>query len=231
LRLLIIEDEIRLADTLADLLICESYDVDISYDGESGLDNALTGIYDAVILDVMLPKLNGFEVLKRMRNSRISTPVMMLTARDDIESRVYGLDIGADYYLVKPYVNAELLACLRAILRRPQEIIDDALSFGDLQQAFLYCELRCGDRSVKLSQKELEIMRLLMLSGEKNVSKETLIVKIWGYNSNAIDNNVEAYISMLRKKLTQLKSTVSLLVVRRIGYHLKDSKNVKAHQS
>jgi DNA-binding response OmpR family regulator len=221
MRVLIIEDEKRLADTLADILTDELFSVDTAYDGKSGLDNALTGIYDTVILDVMLPKLSGFEVLKRMRDSRISTPVMMLTARVDLESRVYGLDAGADYYLVKPFANEELLACLRALLRRPSEIKDDIFMFGDLLLAYSSCELRCKGRTVQLSYKELEIIHILMLSGVKNVSKESIINKVWGYNSNAVDNNVEAYMSLLRKKLSFLQSTVEVIAVRRVGYHLE----------
>ncbi len=223
MRILIVEDEKLLAETLADILEQGNYIVDISNDGESGLDNALSGIYDAIILDVMLPKLNGFELLKRLRSNRDDTPVLMLTAKSDLEDRVYGLNQGADYYLTKPFENAELLACIGAITRRKSKIVPDTLKFGDLQLTPSACELRCGANALQLNAKEMEIMRLLLMNTQQYVSKETLLLKVWGYESDAGDNNVEAYVSFLRKKLRLLGSSVNLTVQRKIGYRLEEA--------
>jgi len=224
MRILIIEDEVRLAGTLADMAGEDGYTTDVANDGETGLDSALSGIYDAIVLDVMLPRLDGFEVLKRMRKEGIQTPVLMLTAKSDLVDRVHGLDLGADYYLTKPFENAEFLACLRAILRRQGEITPESLCYGDLTLTPSRGVLRCRERMLTLSAKELEIMRLLMLNQNAILPKETLLVKVWGYDTDAGDNNVEAYISFLRKKLQLLRSTVTLNVVRRLGYRLEESK-------
>lgn len=221
MRILIVEDEPRLAGMLKDI-ITEGNDLaDIAYDGISGLDNALSGIYDALVLDVMLPGLDGLELLRRLRAAHSNLPVLMLTARGELTDRVKGLDLGADYYLTKPFANAEFSACLRAVLRRKSELTPEALVFGDLCLTPALCELRRSEAAVELSARELEMMRLLMLNGERNIAKETLLLKIWGYDSGAEDNNVEAYISFLRKKLALLGSNVSLVTVRRVGYHLE----------
>lgn len=224
MRILIIEDEVRLAGTLADMVGEDGYTADVTHDGEAGLDSALSAIYDAVVLDVMLPKLDGFEVLKRLRQAGIQTPVLMLTAKSDLIDRVHGLDLGADYYLTKPFENTEFLACLRAVLRRQGEITPERLICGDLTLTPAMGVLRCKERALTLSAKELEIMRLLMLNQNSILPKETLLVKVWGYDTDAGDNNVEAYISFLRKKLSLLRSTVTLSVVRRLGYRLEESK-------
>jgi len=173
------------------------------------------------VLDVMLPKLDGFQVLERLRKAGLTTPVLMLTARADLSDRVRGLDLGADYYLTKPFENAEFLACLRAILRRQSDLIPQMLTYGDLSLTPASRELKCKDRSLFLNAKELEIMRLLILNSKQITSKETLLLKVWGYDSDAVDNNVEAYISFLRKKLSALASQVSISVVRRLGYQLE----------
>lgn len=222
MRILVIEDEKRLADTLRDLLSERSYIADAVYDGERGLDEAMSGIYDAVVLDVMLPKINGFEVVRRLREAGCAVPVMMLTARGEVEDRVHGLDAGADYYLTKPFENAEFLACVRSLLRRQSEIVSERLTFGDLSLDLSTSTLECGDRSIRLSSKELEIMQILFQNGGRIVSKETLLLKAWGYDSGAEDNHVEVYISFLRKKLTLLCSGVSIATVRRLGYHLEE---------
>ena len=223
MRILVIEDEKRLAETLSDIISGGNDISDISYDGVSGLDNALSGIYDAIVLDVMLPGIDGFEVLRRLRQSRINTPVLMLTARAELEDKVMGLDLGADYYLTKPFENEEFRACLRSIMRRRGDIMPEVLEYGDLSLSPSSCELRCQSRSVKLSFKELAIMRLFIMNGDRILPKETLLLKVWGYESEADDNNVEAYISFLRKKLIFLKSKVSIAVVRRVGYYLEVS--------
>ena len=224
MRILIIEDEVRLAGTLADMAGEDGYTTDVVNDGETGLDSALSGIYDAIVLDVMLPRLDGFEVLKRMRQEGIQTPVLMLTAKSDLVDRVHGLDLGADYYLTKPFENAEFLACLRAVLRRQGDITPESLHFGDLTLTPSRGSLRCHERVLTLSDRELEMMRLLMLNQNAILPKETLLVKVWGYDTDAGDNNVEAYISFLRKKLQLLRSTVTLNVVRRLGYRLEENK-------
>lgn len=221
MRILIVEDERRLADTLADIITESKNMADVCYDGESGLDSAMSGIYDAVILDVMLPGLNGFEVVRRLRESGISTPVLMLTAKTELGDRVKGLDLGADYYLTKPFETAELLACLRAILRRGEELKAEELAFEDLWVNLSTSELCCGNRSVRLGARELELMRLLIVNKGMLLSKETLLLKVWGYDSEAEGNNVEVYLSFLRKKLEHIGSGVRITVVRRVGYRLE----------
>ena len=198
MRVLIVEDERRLARTLADLMEAHNYTVDLSYDGEEGLDNALSGIYDVILLDVMLPKLNGYQVARQLRAEGNRTPVLMLTARTEVDDRITGLDAGADYYLTKPFDSNELRLELDS------------------------CQLFCGERSVRLSKKEFEILGKLMANGDKVVTKEQLILSVWGYESDAEDNNVEVYISFLRKKLKHLKSGVSIKTLRLLGYHLQE---------
>ena len=222
MRILVVEDERLLAETLADILTQAHYIVDVSYDGESGLDNARSGIYDAVVLDVMLPKLDGFAVLRRLREERNAAPVLLLTARGGLHDRVYGLRQGADYYLTKPFENAELLACLEAITRRQREIVPETLRFGDLELTPSACRLQRGEAALSLNAKETEILRLLMRNSGQYLPKETLLTKVWGFESGAVDNNVEAYISFLRKKLALLQSRVGLRVQRNVGYRLEE---------
>ena len=221
MRILIVEDEVRLASSLQDLLELGGYSADISHDGESGLDNALTGIYDVVLLDVMLPKLDGFTVLRRMRAAGNATPVLMLTARSEVADKVEGLDCGADYYLTKPFEPQELLACIRALTRRQPELRGaDLLEYGDLKLDKSAFSLSCGERSVRLSRKEYDMMERLMRNRDLILTKETLLLKIWGYESDAEDNNVEVYISFLRKKLEHLHSGVKIKTIRMVGYCL-----------
>ncbi len=226
MRVLIIEDEVRLAATLADLMDLNGYAADVCHDGESGLDNALTGIYDIILLDVMLPRLDGFTVLRRLRAAAVATPVLMLTARSEVSDRVEGLDAGADYYLTKPFEPKELLACIRALTRRQPELqMQEDLTYGDLRLEKNSFHLSCGGRSVRLSRKEFDLMELLMRNREIVITKETLLVKIWGYESDAEDNNVEVYISFLRKKLDHLRSSVRIKTIRMVGYCLETSPN------
>ncbi len=220
MRILVVEDEKRLADTLADILTENKYLVDVAYNGEDGLDNVLSGIYDVIVLDVMIPKMNGYDVLRKMRNEGNSTPVLMLTAKSETTDKITGLDCGADYYLTKPFEIEELLACLRALLRRQGEIVTEELSFEDISLNLATCLLTCDKRSVRLSSREFEMMRLLISNKENIIPKETLLLKIWGYDSEADDNHVEVYISFLRKKLAHIKSAVIIEAVRRVGYHL-----------
>ena len=225
MRLLVVEDEQRLADTLADILQNQKYLVDVCYDGESGLDNAMSGIYDAIIMDVMMPKMNGFDVVRSMRRQGNATPVLMLTARTETMDKVTGLDCGADYYLTKRFEIEELLACIRALLRRQGEVVSEELRFGSVVLILNTCPLQCEQRSVRLSAKEFELMRILMSNRENIVPKETLLLKVWGYESDAEDNLVEVYISFLRKKLDFIKADVRIDVVRRVGYHLEVKQN------
>ena len=224
MRILIIEDEVRLASTLQDLLDMNGYTADVCHDGEGGLDNALSGIYDVVLLDVMLPKMDGFTVLRNLRSVGNAVPVLMLTARSELSDRVEGLDCGADYYLKKPFEPKELLACIRALTRRQPELrSSDAVEFGDLKLDKNAFTLSCGDRQLRLSRKEFDMMELLMRNRDMVLTKETLLLKIWGYESDAEDNNVEVYVSFLRKKLDHLRSKVKIKTIRMVGYCLEIS--------
>lgn len=223
MRILIVEDEKRLADTLRELLVYHKYLVDVRYDGKEGLYSAQSDAYDVIILDVMMPKMNGYEVLRELRSSKINTPVLMLTAKSETADKITGLDSGADYYLTKPFESEELLACLRALLRRQGEVVSDVISFGDISLNLSACTLECVNNSVKLSSKELELMRLLVVNQGNIISKETMLVKAWGYDTDAFDNHVEVYISFLRKKLQHIKAKTVIESVRMMGYRL--SKN------
>ena len=224
MRVLIIEDEVRLASTLQDLLDMNGYTADVCHDGESGLDNALSGIYDVVLLDVMLPKMDGFTVLRNLRSAGNAVPVLMLTARSELSDRVEGLDCGADYYLTKPFEPKELLACIRALTRRQPELrSSDTVEFGDLKLDKSAFTLSCGNRQLRLSRKEFDMMDLLMRNRDMVHTKETLLLKIWGYESDAEDNNVEVYVSFLRKKLDHLRSKVKIKTIRMVGYCLEVS--------
>ena len=222
MRLLIVEDEVRLADTLRQLLNRQGYTADVYYDGVSGLDNATTGIYDLMVLDVMLPGMNGFQVAKKLREAGVATPVLMLTAKSDVSDRIHGLDCGADYYLTKPFEPEELLACVRTLLRRSggQLQESDTLTWGDLSLERTTFTLSCAEREVRLSRREYDLMELLMRNGNQVVTKEQMLVKVWGYDSQAEDNNVEVYISFLRRKLTHLHSAVKIKTLRMLGYCL-----------
>ena len=223
MRALIVEDDRALARTLGEMLKSAHFESDISYDGESGLDNGLSDTYDLIVLDIMLPKKDGFAVAKELRRARIDTPILMLTARTETGDKVRGLDSGADYYLTKPFEMSELLACVRALTRRQGEVVMDELTFGDLTLNLSTCDLCYGDKKVRLGKKEFSIMRIFMTNGAAIVSKETLINKVWGFESDAEDNNVEVYISFLRKKLTFLKAPVQIATLRKFGYRLEAS--------
>ena len=223
MRVLVIEDETRLAATLQDLLELNGYTADVRHDGESGLDDALTNIYDVILLDVMLPKLDGFTLLRRLREAGNATPVLMLTARSEVSDKVEGLDLGADYYLTKPFDPKELLACVRALTRRQPELRNpDSLEFGGVKLEKSSFTLSCGPRSVRLSRKEFDMMELLLLNRNLVLTKESLLLKIWGYESEAEDNNVEVYISFLRKKLAHIHAKVRIRTIRMVGYCLEE---------
>ena len=220
MKILIIEDEKLLADSLKALLEKKGFDVECVYDGESGAEYAETGVYDLLILDVMMPKMDGFEVARSVRAKRCGTPILMLTARSGLEDRIRGLNAGADYYLTKPFDTRELLACVNALLRRQGGQVDE-LSLGNTALDLSSCTLICGENSVRLSAKEFDIMRFLLQSKDAVLSKEVILAKVWGYDSNAVENHVEVYVGFLRKKLAAIGSNVRIEAVRRLGYHLE----------
>ena len=221
MRILIVEDETRLAETLRQLLEDQRYQVDTVYDGADGVDYGLAGQYDLIILDVMLPKVDGFQAAQRLRAAHVSTPILMLTARDEVSDKFSGLDCGADDYMTKPFDTGELMARVRARTRRQGEVLGDVLTAGDLSLDCTSRLLSAGERSVRLGFKEFEVLRLLMVNSGAVVTKETIISKIWGLDSEAEDNNVEVYISFLRKKLAYLNSRASISTVRKVGYFLE----------
>ncbi len=223
MQVLLVEDERRLADAIVQILKEEKYMVDAVYDGKDGLDYALSGIYDVVVLDVMLPLKNGFEIVEEMRNRKITTPVLMLSALDAVGDKINGLNKGADDYMTKPFAPEELLARIKALTRRQGEVIMDELSFGDLRLVFSDYSLYCGEKNIHLSFKEFEIIKILLSNVKKIVLKDDLICKVWGMDSEAEDNNVEAYISFLRKKLQFINSKVVITTVRKVGYILEDT--------
>ena len=220
MKILIIEDEKLLADSLKALLEKKGFDVECVYDGESGAEYAETGVYDLLILDVMMPKMDGFEVARSVRAKRYGTPILMLTARSGLEDRIRGLNAGADYYLTKPFDTRELLACVNALLRRQGGQVDE-LSLGNTALDLSACTLICGENSVRLSAKEFDIMRFLLQSKDAVLSKEVILAKVWGYDSNAVENHVEVYVGFLRKKLAAIGSNVRIEAVRRLGYRLE----------
>ncbi len=221
MNVLLVEDEKRLADVLVQILTEQKYAVDAVYTGTDGLAYAASGLYDVIVLDVMLPGKSGYEVAEALRRDKIATPILMLTAKSEVPDRVQGLDCGADDYLTKPFATEELLARIRALSRRQGEVALETLSFADLALDLRTHDLRRGPKSVRLSLKEFEVLRLLMSNPRQVLTKELLIAKVWGYDSNAEANNVEAYISFLRKKLFYLGSEVSICVLRKVGYQLE----------
>ena len=222
MRLLVVEDEMQLADALTEILKRNMYTVDTVYDGIEGLDNALSGVYDCIILDIMLPGMNGIEILSNMRKEKISTPVILLTARSEVEDKIKGLDCGADDYLTKPFVTGELLARVRALTRRKGEIVDEGkLAYNGLELNKNTCSIIYGGNDVKLSLKEYHIMELLISNPHQILPKERIIEKIWGYESDVEYNNIEVYISFLRKKLLVISAPIQIKTARGIGYSLE----------
>ena len=219
MRILIVEDERQIARSVAEVLSKNSYAVDIAHDGEYGLDCALTGIYDVIVLDIMLPKKDGLSVLKELRGADISTPVILLTAKGGLDDRVKGLDYGADDYLAKPFYTDELLARIRALTRRRPELRQGGIfAYEDIELAALV--LYCGGFELTLQPKEAQIMELLIENGGIVISKETIIEKVWGFDAETEYNRVEKNISALRKKLSQIKTKVAIRTVRGMGYML-----------
>ncbi len=221
MRVLVVEDEQRIANALCRMMEDCKYACDVVYDGLDGYLYAESDIYDVILLDVMLPRMSGIEIVKRLREKKIKTPVLMLTARGETEDKVKGLDSGADDYMTKPFSKEELLARVRALTRRQGEVIIDELAFEDLVLNLSSYTLNKGDKSIRLGLKEFEILKILMSNPKSVTQKEDLITKVWGYDSEAEDNNVEVYISFIRKKISFLGSKVVISTVRKIGYFLE----------
>ena len=220
MKILIIEDEKLLAQSLGRLLSAKGFEVELVYDGETGAAYAETGIYDLLILDVMMPGMDGYTLARSVRARHCSTPILMLTARSEVEDRIQGLNAGADYYLTKPFDSRELLACINALLRRQGSQVDE-LCFGNTRLDLSASMLICGEKTLRLSAKEFDIMRYLLSTGKGNLSKETILARVWGFDSEAGENNVEVYIGFLRKKLSAIGSNVRIVAARRLGYHLE----------
>ena len=220
MKILIVEDEKLLAESLRTLLEAKGFKVETVYDGETGAEYAELGVYDLLILDVMMPGLNGYQVARRVRAKRCSTPILMLTAKSGLEDRIEGLNAGADYYLTKPFDTRELLACINALLRRQGNQVDE-LVFGNTALDLSTSMLICGDKTVRLSAREFDVMRFLLQSKGQNLPKEVILARVWGYDSNAVENNVEVYVGFLRKKLSRIGSNVRIEAIRRLGYHLE----------
>ena len=220
MKILIIEDEKLLADTLQTLLEQKGFDVEAVYDGESGAEYAELGNYELLILDVMMPKLDGYAVARAVRAKHCGTPILMLTARSGVEDRIAGLNAGADYYLTKPFDTRELLACINALLRRQGSQVDEMV-YGNTSLDLSTGILVCGGQSVRLSAKEFDVMRLLLQAKGQNLSKEVILARVWGYDSNATENQVEVYVGFLRKKLRSIGSNLQIAAIRRLGYHLE----------
>ena len=228
MRVLIVEDEKLLAESLKTLLERKGFTVETAFDGVSGAEYAETGIYDLLILDVMMPDMDGYAVARQVRQKRCTVPILMLTAKSDLPDRIEGLNAGADYYLTKPFDIVELLACIRALLRRQGGQVD-RLVFGNTTLDLDADTLTCGEKKMRLSAKEFDVMRLLMQAGENNTPKESILTHVWGFDSDAVENNVEVYIGFLRKKLKSIGSNVRIESVRRVGYHLEAARQTGGH--
>lgn len=220
MNILIVEDEVLLAFSLKEIFEECGHSAICAYDGMEGLELARSSHFDILVLDLMLPKLNGFQVARTLRKEKNGIPILMLTAKSDILDRVEGLDSGADYYLTKPFDTRELLACVNALLRRQGKEVNQ-ISYGNTTLDIDSGELISGENSIRLSSKEFQMMRLLLKEGKNNISKNLFLEKIWGYDSDATENNVEVYIGFLRKKLKTLSSDISIIASRGLGYHLE----------
>ena len=223
MKLLLVEDEKRMAQALCELLRLEKYEVDHYANGADGLYAVMSNIYDIIILDVMLPEINGFEIVRRARVGGITTPVLMLSAKSEIDDKVAGLDFGADDYLTKPFMTKELLARIRALTRRTRGDTDGVLSFGDitLDTATFTLVCKTNSMSVRLSEKEYKILEYLIANSSQILTREQFALKIWGFDSDAEYNNVEVYMSFTRKKLAFVEARTKIKAVRGIGYQLR----------
>ena len=223
MRVLVVEDDVRLAEALSRILQDNGYAVDTVHDGKAAIDYGTTATYDVIILDVMIPKADGFEVAQSLRRAHVSTPILLLTARDAVTDKITGYDSGADDYMTKPFSPAELMAHLRALTRRQGDVVFETLTAGDLTLNLESLDLTCGDDTIRLSQKEFAIARILMASPGAVISKDALIERAWGPDSNTSDNNVEAYISFLRKKMAHVGSQAKIETIRGAGYRFAEN--------
>ena len=221
MQILIVEDEKRLAEALKQILTEQKYMADVVYDGVDGFEYGVSGIYDVIILDIMLPGKDGYQVAYELIKNKIDTPILMLTAKDTIPDKVSGLNSGADDYMTKPFAPEELLARIKALTRRKGEVVLDEQSFGDFDFNASTNTLSKDSKSVRLNFKEAEILKLLLANPEVIISKEDIITKVWGYDSDAGSNNVEAYISFLRRKLNFINSSTEIKAVKKMGYRLE----------
>ena len=220
-----VEDEKYIAEAVAQVLKKYHYLVDLAFDGVEGLDYAQSDIYDVIILDVMLPKMDGFEVLKSIRKQKLNTPIIMLTAKGEVEDKVQGLDNGADDYLTKPFHTDELLARIRSLTRRNIDTYQpDGLTFSDITFDEKSLVLTCRLQQQILSPKESQLLELFLRNPHTVLSKETILVKLWGYDSDAEENRVEIYVSLLRKRLRHLTANVGIRTIRQVGYILDEGK-------
>ena len=224
MKILLVDDERQLTDALSVILKKKNYSVDCANNGEDGLDLALSGIYDLIILDVMMPKIDGLTLLKTLRQEKIDTPVLMLSAKSEISDKIDGFNLGADDYLTKPFDTGELLARIRALLRRKATFTGDVLSFGDISLDRDSYKLIHQDKSIALGKKEFQILEMLILNDGKSIDKEKFIEKIWGYDSDAEYNTIEVYVSFLRKKLIAVGAKTEIKSLRGIGYTLGENK-------
>lgn len=224
MKLLIVDDERALVEALATILKQHKYSVDCAFNGEQGLDMALSGVYDLLILDVMMPKLDGFSLLKILRDKKIDAPVLMLSAKSELTDKICGLNLGADDYITKPFNTEELLARIKALLRRKEKFTGDVLSYNDISLDRDSFELICEDKRIALGKKEFQILEMLMLNNGKNISKEKFIEKIWGFDTDAEYNSIEVYVSFLRKKLLAVGAQTEIKSIRGIGYTFGDKK-------
>ena len=221
MNVLVVEDERNLADAIVKILEDEGYNAEATYDGKAGLTCAKSGLYDAIVLDVMLPGMSGYDVVNKIRHAGVSTPVLMLTARTSTEDKVRGLDSGADDYMTKPFEAPELLARLRALTRRRGDVLIDEIKFADIRLDLNTHDLSCAEKSVHLSGKEFEVLSILMGSSSRVVSKPDLLTRVWGTDGEASENSVEAYVSFIRKKLSHIGSKVQVTTLRMLGYRLE----------
>lgn len=221
MNVLVVEDERNLADAIVKILEDEGYNAEATYDGKAGLTCAKSGLYDAIVLDVMLPGMSGYDVVNKIRHAGVSTPVLMLTARTSTEDKVRGLDSGADDYMTKPFEAPELLARLRALTRRRGDVLIDEIKFADIRLDLNTHDLSCAEKSVHLSGKEFEVLSILMGSSSRVVSKQDLLTRVWGTDGEASENSVEAYVSFIRKKLFHIGSKVQVTTLRMLGYRLE----------
>ena len=219
-RILVCDDDKEIVEAIEIYLEQEGYQVLKAYDGMEALQILEKEDVQLLILDVMMPKLDGFQVARQVRADRCSTPILMLTARSDLEDRIHGLNAGADYYLTKPFDSRELLACVNALLRRQGDQVDE-LRMGNTTLDLASCTLICGENSVRLSAREFDVMRFLLQSKGRILSKEVILARVWGYDSNAVENHVEVYVGFLRKKLASIGSNLKIAAIRRLGYHLE----------